>query len=239
MPQRNKSGLFWIPFTVHQCVFMWVWQKWLGFPSQCSHSSDDCSFLRRCILRFPLSMFFFQTTSNLALAIKSPWLYAGVTRLSDRLQWILANVTFFSKSGSLNVKRNLRTCSERNRSILLASMARPRNSSTSSSGFILSCIFLRMSQKGSVRGQDSFPLHHTLSADCITSWRLMAFCLWQLQAEKWITNWDENDVNSRAHHQSWVHQWKKLSCLPLFCTTVIFFHALQSFFHPSFSKTSQ
>ena len=50
--------------------------------------------------------------------------------------------TFFSKSGSLKVKRNLRTCSDRSLSMLLASMARPRNSSTSSSGFELSWAFL-------------------------------------------------------------------------------------------------
>lgn len=54
--------------------------------------------------------------------------------------------TFFSKSGSLKVKRNLRTCSDRSLSMLLASIALPRNSSTSSSGFALSWAFLRAGQ---------------------------------------------------------------------------------------------
>ena len=54
----------------------------------------------------------------------------------------MGSCTFFSKSGSLKVKRNLRTCSDRSLSMLLASMARPRNSSTSSSGFELSWAFL-------------------------------------------------------------------------------------------------
>lgn len=53
-------------------------------------------------------------------------------------------LTFFSRSGSLKVSRNLLTCSERRRSMLRASMARPRNSSTSSSGFMFSCVFLKM-----------------------------------------------------------------------------------------------
>jgi hypothetical protein len=67
--------------------------------------------------------------------------------------------TFFSKSGSLKVKRNLRTCSDRSLSMLLASMARPRNSSTSSSGFALSWAFLgsrghrhRLTNRGAVVG---------------------------------------------------------------------------------------
>lgn len=72
------------------------------------------------------------------------------------MQWFLDSVTFFSRSGSLNVKRNLRTCSERNRSMLLASMARPRNSSTSSSGFMLSWVLLGMPWKGSTRAQGNF-----------------------------------------------------------------------------------
>ena len=62
--------------------------------------------------------------------------------------------TFFSKSGSLKVKRNLRTCSDRSLSMLLASMARPRNSSTSSSGFALSWAFL------GARGTDSRHTDH-------------------------------------------------------------------------------
>lgn len=53
-------------------------------------------------------------------------------------------LTFFSRSGSLKVSRNFLTCSERRRSMLRASMARPRNSSTSSSGFRFSCVFLKM-----------------------------------------------------------------------------------------------
>lgn len=53
-------------------------------------------------------------------------------------------LTFFSRSGSLKVSRNFLTCSDRSRSMLRASIARPRNSSTSSSGFKFSCGFLNM-----------------------------------------------------------------------------------------------
>lgn len=60
--------------------------------------------------------------------------------------------TFFSRSGSRNVSRNFLTCSDRNRSMLRASMARPRNSSTSSSGFRFSCVFLKMKCLDNKRG---------------------------------------------------------------------------------------
>lgn len=64
--------------------------------------------------------------------------------------------TFFSRSGSLKVSRNFLTCSERSRSILLASMALPRNSSTSSSGFRFSCVFLKMKFLDNTRRGDTF-----------------------------------------------------------------------------------
>lgn len=64
--------------------------------------------------------------------------------------------TFFSRSGSLKVSRNFLTCSERSRSILLASMALPRNSSTSSSGFRFSCVFLKMKCLDNTRRGDTF-----------------------------------------------------------------------------------
>lgn len=59
-------------------------------------------------------------------------------------QLVFSLPTFLSRSGSLKVSRNFLTCSERRRSMLRASMARPRNSSTSSSGFRFSCVFLKM-----------------------------------------------------------------------------------------------
>lgn len=46
-------------------------------------------------------------------------------------------------------------------------------------------------------------------------------------------------ISSRAHCQSWVHQWKDLIYLPFFCTTSICFLALQSLYCPSFTKTGQ
>lgn len=67
----------------------------------------------------------------------------------------------------------------------------------------------------------------------------MAFCLWQLQVRKWIMSWEENDISSRVHCQSWVYQWNDLIYLPFFCPTSICFFALQSLYCPSFSKTGQ
>lgn len=59
------------------------------------------------------------------------------------------------------MRRNFLTCSERRRSMLRASMARPRNSSTSSSGFRFSCVFLKMKCLDNTGGDDNagFPLH--------------------------------------------------------------------------------
>lgn len=65
---------------------------------------------------------------------------------------VCARLTFFSRSGSLKVSRNFLTCSERRRSMLRASMARPRNSSTSSSGFRFSCVFLKIKCLNKTRG---------------------------------------------------------------------------------------
>lgn len=157
------DSLYCLSLHIHVCLIEMASFSWPVLPS------DDWFLLGQVILRFPWrTVDFLRSQSHLQhpnCSVNPE--YKSLTfcrriRTPNKPAWctamVLDNVTFFSKSGSLNVKRNLRTCSERNRSMLLASMARPRNSSTSSSGFILSWVLLRMAWKESKRAQDNFCL---------------------------------------------------------------------------------